>query len=220
MLSWAAKWLLEPDIISQRLTRSEVLREDDGRLVETLWHLLNQADIVIGHNCSQFDIPKIKTRFLIHGLPPTTFYQQIDTRLIAKKEFGFSSNKLDFLARMLGISCKLDTEFELWVKCLEGDEDSLKYMEEYNRHDIPITEEVYLRLRPFIKGHPNYNLFVDGDDPVCPHCGGKDLTFAGYYYFTQTGKYPNFRCKSCGALARGRKTVFQNSKSILVSNGK
>lgn len=220
MLTWAAKWLLEPGIISQKLTSDEARKEDDYRIVETLWHLLNQADIVIAHNGIQFDIPKIKSRFLVHGLPPTTYYQQIDTKQVAAKEFGFSSNKLDALAKIFGIDQKIKTEFSLWSRCLDGDIEALADMEFYNKHDVEILEEVYLHLRPYIKGHPNYNLFIDSESPVCPHCGHDHLEFVGYYYFTQTGKYRNYRCLKCGALARERKTVFKNSKSILISNGK
>jgi hypothetical protein len=220
MLTWAAKWLLEEETFSQHLYPEEVLREDDSRIVETLWHLLNKADVVIAHNGKQFDIPKIKARFLVHGLPPTTFYQQVDTKEVAAKEFGFSSNKLDALARTFGIEGKDDTTFELWVECLKGNVEAMKYMETYNRHDVSILEEIYLIMRPYIKGHPNYNLYIDSEKPVCPTCGHDHLEFAGYYYFTPTGKYKNYRCMSCGALARDRKSVFGNTKSILVSNGK
>ena len=220
MLTWSAKWLNSPEMFSQRLQGREALLEDDRRIVETLWHLINKADIIVGHNCEKFDVPKIKSRFLVHGLPPTTFYQQIDTKKIAAKEFGFASNKLDALARIFGIPEKIHTDFTLWSACLRGEDASLRLMEEYNRHDVEILEGVYLKLRPYIKSHPNYNLFVDKEIPVCPSCGSSDMEFVGYYYFTQAGKYKNFRCKSCGALARERKSVYGNSKSILISNGK
>jgi hypothetical protein len=220
MLTWSAKWLLEEGVMSQRLTGEEVRKENDFRIVETLWHLLNQADIVIAHNGKSFDIPHIKSRFLVHGLPPTTYYQQIDTKEVAAKEFGFSSNKLEGLARTFGIPGKTDTDFTLWSACMDGNEEALQYMEKYNQQDVKVLEEVYLILRPYIKAHPNYNLYIDSDKPVCPHCGHDHLEFVGYYYFTQTGKYKNYRCMSCGALSRDRKSVFQNSKHILVSNGK
>ena len=220
MISWSAKWLLEEGTMSQVLQPKEIIKEDDHRIVETLWHLLNTADIVIAHNGEQFDIPKIKSRFLMHGLPPTTYYQQIDTKKVAAREFGFSSNKLEALARLCGIEGKSDTDFTLWSRCMDGDAEALLEMEAYNRQDVKVLEEIYLWMRPYIKGHPNYNLYVDSANPVCPHCGHDHLEFVGYYYFTQTGKYRNYRCQSCGALSRERKTVFQNSKSILVSNGK
>jgi len=220
MLTWAAKWLLEEGVLSNKLTPEDARTENDFRIVENLWHLLNQADIVIAHNGEQFDIPKIKARFIVHGLPPTTFYQQVDTKKVAKKEFGFSSNKLEALARTFGLEGKSNTDFTLWSACLDGNLDALAYMELYNKQDVVLLEEVYLILRPYIKAHPNYNLFLDGDSPVCPHCGGSDLVFAGYYYFTPTGKYKNYRCLHCGALSRERHSVYKNSKNILVSNGK
>ena len=74
MLTWSAKWLHNPNIMSAKLTPEEALEENDKRIITELWNVLNDADIVIAHNGDQFDIPKIKTRFLLHGLPPTTFY--------------------------------------------------------------------------------------------------------------------------------------------------
>ena len=220
MLTWAAKWLLEEGVMSNKLTSEEARTENDFRIVENLWHLLNQADIVIAHNGEQFDIPKIKARFIVHGLPPTTFYQQVDTKKVAKREFGFSSNKLEALARTFGLAGKSETDFTLWSACLDGNKEALEYMEFYNKQDVILLEEIYLILRPYIKAHPNYNLFIDSVEPVCPHCGGKDLIFAGHYYFTPTGKYKNYRCTHCGALSRERHSVYKNSRNILVSNGK
>lgn len=220
IITWAAKWLLEEEILSNKLTSEEILREDDSRIVSNLWKVLNEADIVIAHNGERFDIPKIKARFLVHGLPPTTFYQQIDTKKVAKKEFGFSSNKLEGLARTFGIEGKSDTDFTLWSSCLSGNPEALNYMEFYNKQDVKVLEEVYLIMRPYIKGHPNYNLYIDSEEPVCPHCGSSHLVFAGFYYFTPTGKYRNIRCVDCGALSRERHSVLKNRKNILVSNGK
>jgi DNA polymerase elongation subunit (family B) len=220
ILSWAAKWLLADDIMSNRLTPNEVLFEDDNRIVNNLWKVLNEADIVIAHNGERFDIPRIKSRFLIHGLPPTTFYQQIDTLKVARREFDFPSNKLDALAKLLGHESKQSVDFELWSDCLNGNDSSLRHMEEYNRQDVKVLESVYLSIRPYIKGHPNYNLYVDSEKPLCPHCGHDELVFAGYYYYTPTGKYRNLRCTSCGALSRERQSVYRNRKNILVSNGR
>jgi DNA polymerase elongation subunit (family B) len=77
--------------------------ENDYHLVEKLWHLLDEADIVIGHNVDRFDIRKINTRFLAHGMPPPSPYRTVDTLKIAKKYFRFDSNKLDDLGRCLGV---------------------------------------------------------------------------------------------------------------------
>ena len=50
MLTWSAKWLFDNNIMSDKLTSKEALAEDDRRIVKTMWKLLDEADVVIGHN--------------------------------------------------------------------------------------------------------------------------------------------------------------------------
>ena len=50
MLSWSAKWLNNPNMMSDVLTPEEALREDDSRITKSMWHLFNEADIIIAHN--------------------------------------------------------------------------------------------------------------------------------------------------------------------------
>ncbi len=113
MLCWSAKFVGSNEILSDRISSEEVLKEDDKRITTSLWHLLNEVDVVVAHNGKKFDVPKINTRFLLNGLPPTNQYMQIDTKEIACKQFGFSSNKLDALAIYFGYDRKLDTDFDL-----------------------------------------------------------------------------------------------------------
>lgn len=206
MISWSAKWLGSPDVYAERLTSEEAVEENDKRIITKLWNLLNDADIVIAHNGDAFDIPKIKTRFLLHGLPPTTFYHQIDTKKVASKEFGFSSNKLDFLAQSFGVGQKIHTEFSLWENCLKGDEEALEQMSVYNTQDVIILEQVYLKLRPYIKGHPNVTLYDEKHPNRCPSCGGMHLYKEDLYY-TQVSKFQVYRCQDCGSLSRDRKNI-------------
>ncbi len=203
VLCWSAKWLFDSEILSDRLTGKEARKEDDKRIVANLWKLLDEADIAIAHNGNSFDFPNMNTRFIVHGMPPPSPYQVIDTRLIAKRQFGFTHNSLNGLAKFFGFPEKLDTDFELWKKCVGGDEKSLRYLEEYNKTDVLTLEDVYMKLRPWIRSHPNLGLYVESDSPVCPNCGSEDITWTDKYYYTQTGKYRTFRCK-CGALGRSR----------------
>lgn len=213
MLTWAAKWLGEEEVLSDKLNGKEVIEEDDERIIISLWKLLDQADIVVAHNGNSFDIPKMNSRFIVHGLNPPSPYKQIDTKIIAKNQFGFSSNKLQALAEMFGYEGKFDTDFELWSKCMQGDEESLKYMETYNKQDVLVLENVYLKLRPYAKGHPNVNMYVDEEEASCPHCGGKHLQLIeGKYFYTQAVRYSTFRCMNCGAISRSKSAVKYNFK--------
>ncbi len=216
MLTWSAKWLYDLEVKSDKLTSAEALNEDDSRITKSLWELINEADVVITHNGDSFDIPKINTRFIINGLQPPNPFRSIDTKLIAAKQFGFSSNKLDALAGYFGFEVKLDTDFKLWDSCLRGDSVALAYMEKYNIHDTELLEEVYLKLRPWIKNHVNLSLYNDDNEMQCPHCVGINMTENGFYY-TNNAKYITYRCDDCGAVIRGKKTQIDKNKQKITS---
>lgn len=208
MLSWAAKWLGDSKVMSSSVTSIEAISQDDSRLCAELWMLLDAADIVVAHNGNAFDIPKIQSRFLINGFNPPSAYRQIDTLVIAKQQFGFSSNKLDFIARLFNIEGKYKTGFELWSRCYAGDSEALIEMERYNAHDVEILEKVYLKLRPYVKGHPNLNMYNDSSEITCPICNSTHLTLEeDKFFYTQSSKFPLYRCMDCGGLSRGKKSV-------------
>lgn len=213
MLSWSAKWLGSEDTMSDRLKSKEALGEDDSRIVKSLWALLDQADIVISHNGSSFDLPNINVRFLINNLDPPSPYQSIDTYNIAKKQFGFTHNSLNGIAKVFGFNPKMETNFQLWKDCVDGKEDALAYMEQYNRYDVDLLELVYLKLRPWIKGHPNVGLYIESDSHICPNCGSDRMVYTGKYYYTSVSRFETMRCESCGAIARQRKNTYPSEKN-------
>lgn len=212
MITWAAKWLFEDEVMSDRLTGDEIINEDDKRISKSIWKLLDEADIVIAHNANKFDIKKLNTRFLLNDIEPPMPYQVIDTLEHARKRFSFVSNRLDYINDRLGIGRKLKTDFELWARCMRGEEDALKEMETYNVQDVAILEETYLKLRPWIRSHPNIGLFIDDDIAVCPNCGSDHLEWGGTPYTTSANRYEAFRCKACSSIGR-------SSKSIAVETG-
>ena len=216
MISYAAKILGSDEILSGVLTSKEALAEDDSRIIQNLWNLLDKADIVIAHNGDRFDIPKINTRFVLHGLVPPSPYRQIDTLTVARLTFGFTSNRLDFLAKFLGYQGKEPTTFELWEECMAGNPEALFYMEFYNKKDVVILEDVYLRLRPYIKGHSNLDLYMDTEEPRCPHCGDQHVSLLqDKYFYTQAVRYAIYRCDNCGAVSRAKKgTPYINKRVI------
>jgi hypothetical protein len=208
-LTWAAKWLFEDKVYSGKIKPSEVKKQDDKRMIKGVWELLNEADIVIAHNGEKFDIPKLNSRFILSGLHPPLPYQQIDTLRHIRRQFGFTSNKLDYVNKLLNLERKQDTGgFELWEGCLRGDQASLDKMESYNVQDVRILEETYLHIRPWIKPHPNMGLFIlDETQSRCPSCGSDDMKEMGKMYYTSANAYESMRCGNCGATARKRNTA-------------
>ena len=43
MLTWAGKWLLEDEILSDKLTVKEVKKNNDKRIVKSLWDILDKS---------------------------------------------------------------------------------------------------------------------------------------------------------------------------------
>lgn len=213
MLCYSCKWLYSDEVLSGKLNKEEMMNHDDKRITEELWVLLDEAELVVAHNGQRFDIPKINTRFLIHGLKRPSPYKIIDTLLLVRKQFGFSSNKLDALAGYLGFDHKLDTDFTLWSRCIKGDVEAMEYMSKYCDRDILLLEEVYLELRPWMPNHPNIGLYFDETKQMCPNCGSTDIKDEKPYY-TSVSRFPTYRCNSCGAISRGKKSDNDNKKLL------
>ena len=222
-LTWAAKWLFEDKVYSGKLKPKEVAEQNDKRIIEGIWKLVNEADIVIAHNAAKFDIPRLNSRFIINGLNPPLPYQIIDTLVHIRRQFGFTSNKLDYVNKLLNLERKKDTNFELWESCMKGEGAALSEMEEYNIQDVRILEETYLVIRPWIKPHPNMGLFIlDEKEHRCPNCGSDKLTAQGKCYNTTANVYELMRCDNCGASSRKRlgAATIKQKRHLLISSAR
>jgi hypothetical protein len=204
ILSWSAKWLYDDHVYGEALTPCQALARDDKELIATMLELINQADIVVTHNGVRFDHKKLNTRLLIHGYPPPSHYKTVDTLQVARSNFAFSSNKLDYINQQLGIHQKDTTDYELWVDCDNGDRVAIDKMLDYNKNDVVILEELYVRLRPWMNTHPSMCSYVDKDINICV-CGSKDLSYTAGYYRTNVNRYRGWRCNNCGKIGRSSK---------------
>lgn len=202
MLSFAHKWLDEKSTHVTALPDFKGYAKDktnDKLLVKALWDLFDEADIIIAHNGASFDVKKANAKFIEHGLPPPSPYKVIDTKLVAKRYFNFNSNKLDDLAKILGLGRKIDTGgFELWLGCASGDKKSWKKMCDYNKHDVNLLEAVYLKMRAWMVNHPKLCL-LDGDRGLCPTCNSSQLQKRGFGVRGNSARVQRLQCQSCGA---------------------
>jgi DNA polymerase elongation subunit (family B) len=211
VISFAAKWYEEPNkntMFYSIYDQFEHRCTDESRRAMDLaaWDLLDEADIVVHYNGSQFDIPHLNREFWLmdlHGTTPPSPYKQVDLLQTVRKVAKFPSNKLAHITEALGLEGKLKNEgFELWVKCLAGDPTAWKTMRKYNRRDVTLLDDLYRLLLPWIVGHPNMGAFKG--EHVCPACGSIDLVKRGYSY-TAAGQYLRYRCSYCGKYSRDNK---------------
>lgn len=203
LLCYSWKWLGDKKVQSKSLPDFKGYKQnldDDYQLVKSLHKLFQEADIIVAHNGSSFDVKMSNRFFLKHGLDPISEYRIVDTKLLAKSKFRFNSNKLDDLGSYLGLGMKLETGgFDLWKECMKGDLNSWRLMVKYNQQDVTLLEQIYNKLVPWCK-HP----IVYTDKIGCRVCGSHDLQHRGWAY-VDSGKSrkPRVRCNKCGRWSLG-----------------
>lgn len=221
ILAWSAKWLNSKEIMYMDQRHCKDIN-DDTRLLKGIWKLLDEADIVIGQNSNQFDLKKLNARFILKGFKPPSTYKKIDTKLLAKKHFGFTSNRLEYLSDKLNKKYKKLVKrdkfpgFELWKECIIGNMKAWKEMEQYNKYDVLSTEELYTKLIPW-DSSLNFSLYSDGTDHVCS-CGNKEFQKNGFAY-TSSGKFQRYVCTKCGSEHRSKENLFSKDKRKSLRTG-
>lgn len=215
LLTYSAKWLGEPTIVSNRIVEAQ----DDEVLVRELADLMEQADLVVAHNAQKFDIPLIKTRMVALGMKPPAPSKIVDTLKIAKAEFRFPSNSLDSIAAYLGLQRKAShSGFELWTRCMAMEDDAFEEMLEYNIQDVVVLEEVYMRLRHWSKTHPNVAMYEPAGKLRCVCCGSENLSLIDKKYYTNTSEFPIYKCTDCGKMNRSRVNVSEHKRDTVLTN--
>lgn len=209
VLSWAAKWLGEEDVYYQD-QRDAVNVEDDKQLLQDIWKLLDECDFVITQNGKKFDQKKLNARFVIHGMKPPSAYRHIDVLQIAKSQFGFTSNKLQYMTDTLCTKYKKSTHpkfagFELWNQCLKGNIEAYEQMCDYNILDILSLEELYTIISPWDNKLPNFDVY--NDEPS----SNEEWVKEGYVY-SNLGKYDRYRNTITGQQRRGSVNLLSKEK--------
>jgi hypothetical protein len=209
-LTW--KWLGEEEIVYVDCSENV---DDDEPVLSEAWRMMNEADIIVGQNSVHFDTRKLMARFIEKGYEPPSPFKQIDTKVEASKVAMFTSNRLEWLSAHLSDVPKDKHKdfpgFELWSECLKGNPKAWAAMREYNPRDVIATEQVYLKLRPYIKGHPNLAVYRKDEKMRCGHCGSTHVQKRGKEY-TNVGEYHRYKCTSCGAWSRSGYTINSLSK--------
>lgn len=172
--------------------------QDDKVMLEEFLEIANEADELIGHNGDKFDLSWIRTRCLYHGIPMFPKYSTIDTLKISRAKFRFNSNKLDYIAKYLGIGAKIKTTFSLWRDIvLEKDEKAMKAMIKYCKGDVVILEQVYNKLKNHTECKQHYGALYNDDKASCPECASKDLTLTKTRATASGLKRYQYQCNDC-----------------------
>lgn len=190
----AYKWADEEEVHSLVWDKNQ----NDKKLLQDFVKIVNQADEIIGHNGDRFDLPWIRTRCLYHRLPIFPSYTTLDTLKNARSKFKFNSNKLDYIARFLGLGQKIHTGYELWKKVvLDKDAQALNDMVVYCKNDVILLEKVYNEMSPYIPARMHHGVALGGEKCSCPECGSEDMRFSQKRYTAMGTPRIQLQCSSC-----------------------
>jgi DNA polymerase elongation subunit (family B) len=204
ILSFASKW-----VGKSKVHQCDTRKSGEKQLLIKIKSLLDEADIVVGHNSKKFDVKRINAKFSEYGILPPSSFQQVDTYNLSKKYFNFSSHTLEYLLQKLNSPIRKLKHGKypgksLWIECDKGNKDAFKEMAKYNIHDVLGTEWLYQKLAPWGIGI-NFNVYYGDKDARCS-CGSQEFNKNGYTYGA-SGKYQRFYCKQCGAELKARQNL-------------
>lgn len=178
-------------------------RKSDYSVVKAIREALKDADIIVGHNLDKFDIKKLNARLIYHKLPPLPLIPTVDTLKEVKKVAAFTSNRLDYLAKLFTGEGKMHVEYNLWLDVISGSKTALAKMVKYCKLDVVRLEEVYNHMLPYMKTHPHVGALAGNDRGCsCPKCGSTHTKMNGVRVTASGLKKQEIQCLDCGSYHR------------------
>ena len=185
---------------------------DDKEMLRKFIDIATTADEVVAHNSDRFDLPWIRTRCLYHRIKCPNNFVSFDTLKAVKGQFRLNSNRLDYVAKYLGIGQKMETGgFDLWRGVVEGNRKSLRTMVDYCKADVLLLEKVFSEVYTYAKPRIHAGVHTGGYKHHCPSCGSPD-TKRNRKKTTALGT-PKVQmiCKECGSYFTLSENVYRKS---------
>ena len=197
-----AKWYDDDELI----TLCEWDKGGRRMFLRRVHNLMSQADIIVGHNLDQADVPWLAGDLFIEGgLPPLPPFKTVDTLKVIRKVFksGAPFKGLDAFCQIVGIESKTDRyDREAMERAVtEKSVADRQRLVEYCCGDVIASQALYDWLRSHIPNHPT--LTVAGKDAlmVCHRCG-HDTKPTARRYVANVMSYSMRKCTHCGGYSR------------------
>lgn len=166
--------------------------------------MLEEADAVVTYNGDNFDLKIMNKEFALQGWTPPAPYKSVDLLKTVRRQFRFTSNKLDHVAERFGLGNKASHRgHQLWLDCMDGDQDAWEEMETYNIQDVWLLEALYDTILPWIINHPSHAVYDEAAE--CHQCGSKHIHWRGWHR-TKARKYRRYQCQVCGKWDHSHKS--------------
>jgi hypothetical protein len=172
---------------------------DDRALVEAFAPIMEEADELVAHNGDKFDLKWYNGRHLKHGLPPLPIAKTVDTLVIARRRFMLNSNRLDYIAKFLGLGGKHSTSFDLWKDIvLDNCPKAMKTMTKYCEQDVKLLEKVYHLLNAYHSPKTHVGVEAGKDRWSCASCGSEKVHKSKTKYTAAGTVQHQMQCNDCG----------------------
>jgi hypothetical protein len=197
-----AKWYDRDGVI--RLTEWD--RGGRPAFLKRIHRLMSDADILVGHNIDNADVPWLKGDLHLEGgLPPLPPFKTVDTLKVLRREFkaGAPFKSLDAFCQIVGLQGKNDHyDRDAMERAAGGSREDRERLTDYCAGDVIATQGLLDYLRPHIKNHPA--LFVDGENAmnVCNRCGESDTLPCARRYVANVLTYTMLKCARCKSYRR------------------
>lgn len=183
---------------------------NDRDAVEKFIEVANKADEIIAHNGDKFDVKWLRTRALYHRLPCPPRYKTLDTLKKVRAFFKLNSNRLDYIAKLLGFEGKISTDPDLWTRVMDDERGALKDMVEYCKMDVIQLEKVFTTISPYINHNTHHGVAAGNERYSCPNCGGINVHINKTRYTAAGIMMREMKCKSCSKHYSISNAVYQN----------
>jgi hypothetical protein len=197
VICWAAKWAGQKSVYFGAEWEPQL---NGMHFIERLHAMMMEADCIMTYNGDKFDVPVFNTELMKLGLNPIPPNRSIDLYKVVKRNFRLFHARMDSVAQALGVAGKTETGgMSLWIDVMAGKKKAQKLMEKYNRQDIKVLEDIYDKLKGFIRNHPTNT----DNGANCPTCGSHDLQKRGTHR-TKVSVFQRYQCNGCGSWSRAR----------------
>ena len=187
-------------------------KQSDKAMLKKFLKVMAQANEIVAHNGDRFDMKWLRTRCIFHGLPMPPVHNTIDTLKEAKRYFNFNSNKLDYIAKFLGVGKKMDTGgLDLWKDIVfKKSPEAMAKMVAYCQMDVNVLQAVFDKLNSYTQSKVNYAVLRGGDKYDCPQCGTTNVWY-NKKVTTSAGTIHHWLiCKPCKKYFKVNNNTYQD----------
>lgn len=182
-----------------------------GKFLKAVHRLVNEADIIVGHNVDHADVPWLKGDFFLPrighphqpDLSPLKPFKTIDTLKILRKEMGGGApfKSLDAICQIAGIPSKTDVyDPDAMERAVGGSTEDRNRLVDYCAGDVVASQGLLDFLLPYMSTPPTL-LVGDPEDLTCNRCGGSTRATQERYLASKL-TYAMRRCTRCKAYSR------------------